>query len=110
MGRFERPDAAHQPVLESQVVGQSAEQRLAQVHVRLDEPRHDQTAAAIANLGLGVGPLPPSLVPLPRLPDRLDSPFAHRHIRPQHAPGAVVQEHVAAGEPQVGHVWPRGVR
>src|SRR3989441_9341588 len=31
VGGLERPDAAHQPVLEPQIVGQPAEQRLAEV-------------------------------------------------------------------------------
>src|SRR5204863_8904684 len=96
MSSLERPDAAYQPVLEPQVVGQPAEQGLADVHVRLDETRDDEAAAAITYLELGAGPLPPSLVPLPRLPDRFDFPVAHPHIRPHHAPGTVVQQHVAA--------------
>jgi len=109
---LERPDAARQPVLQPQVVGEPAEQRLAEMHVGLDETGHDQAAAAVTNLGRGAGgPRPPSLVSLPHLPDRLNSPVAHRHVRPHHAPGAVVQQDIAAGEPHVRQVllWGRQV-
>ena len=45
--RFERPDPLPQPLEQRQVVGQSAEQRLAQVDVRLDEAGHHEIARRV---------------------------------------------------------------
>jgi len=74
------------------------------MHVGLDQAGHDQTAAAIANLGVGVGPFPLPRFPI-ALPDLNDPSVAHGNVRPLHAPLAVVQQHIAAGEKEV-----RGVR
>src|SRR2546430_17535846 len=59
MRRLERPDAAAEPLLEPQIVGEPAKQRLAEADMRLDEAGDDETAGAIAHLNSGM--LPPSL-------------------------------------------------
>ncbi len=45
--RFERPDPPPQPVEKRQVLGETAEQRLAEVQVRLDEAGQQQRAARV---------------------------------------------------------------
>ena len=50
--RFERPDAPLQPLEQRQIVGQPAEQRLAQVDVGLDEAG-EEVAAAGVDLAIG---------------------------------------------------------
>ena len=52
---LDRHHVAHQPDVEPQVVGESAQQRHRHVRVRVDEPRHDDAAAAVDRLGRLVG-------------------------------------------------------
>src|SRR5207245_5596405 len=104
MSGLERPDAAYQPVLEPQVVGQPAEQGLAEVHVRLDETGHDEAAAAIAYLGLGAGPLPP--LPRPPSPPSRSSRFSRR--APSHSPAPRARHRRAAARRRrrgAGRAW-----
>jgi len=97
-GGLEWPDPAHQPVLEPQIVGEPAEQRLTEMDVGLDETRDDQTAAAITDRqGRGF-----AVRPSRRQADRLNPSVPHGDIRPFDSPLAVVQQHIAAGEEQVG--------
>src|SRR5207247_10583852 len=75
-----------------------AEQRLAEMDVGLDEAGDDEAAVAIPHrYGRG-----PSVRPSVRPPDRLYPPAPHGHIRALHPPCAVVQQHIAADEQQVG--------
>src|SRR5947208_6743748 len=107
-----RADAASEPLLEPQLVRQPAKQRLAEVDVGLDEPGHDETTRAIANLDGEV--LPPSLFPLPRpFPRplyRSDASAGDDDVRPRDSPAAVVQQHVALREDQIGRGGPRGAQ
>src|SRR5947208_16984057 len=107
-----RADAASEPLLEPQLVRQPAKQRLAEVDVGLDEPGHDETTRAIANLDGEV--LPPSLFPLPqpfpRPLYRSDASAGYDDVRPRDSPAAVVPHHVAPGEDQIGQAaFRRGV-
>ena len=71
----------------------------------LDEARDDETAAAVAhqNGALPSFPVPrPGPFTRPRLPHRGDAPALDRYVRPDHAPAALVQQHVTAGENQIG--------
>ena len=107
--RLERPDAPRQPVLEPQVVSEAAEQRLAEMHVGLNQPGHDEAARAIAHHGLralpsrraagsfGVEP-----------PDGSDAAVPDDDIPPLHAPLDVLQQHVAAPQDQLGGSGARG--
>src|SRR6266705_5478430 len=109
---LEGPDAARQPVLERQVVGEAPEQRLTEMHVGLDQAGQDDAAAAIADLRTGAGPLPPSLFSLPRCSDVRDAAVMDRHVHPLDSPCpcAVVQQHVAAAEDEVRGVARHGAQ
>ena len=78
----------------------------------LDEAGDDETATAIANLKSGV--LPPSRFPLPRpFPRpfyRRYPPARHYHIRPHYTPSALVQQHLAAREDQLGSLGQDGAQ
>src|SRR5262249_41966745 len=47
VGRFHRPDTSPEPLHEWQVVGVSAEERLAQVDMRLDETRQNVSIQSV---------------------------------------------------------------
>src|SRR5262249_16767867 len=51
--RLERPNAPSEPLEERQVVGHSAEERLAEVHVRLHESGDDSTPLRVDDTRLG---------------------------------------------------------
>ena len=110
--RLERPDAAAEPLLEPQLVRQPAKQRLAEVDVSLDETWDDETAAAVAHLHGRL--LPASLFPLPRpFPRplyRSDASAGDEDVRPRDSPTALVQQHVAPGEDQIGRRGPGGAQ
>ena len=50
MSRLERPDALAQPAQQVCLLGESAEQRLAQVQVAMDEPGQHEAAGGIDGL------------------------------------------------------------
>ena len=113
--RLERPDTPRQPVLEPQVVPEAAEQRLAEMHVGLNQPGHDEAARAIAHDGLrtlpsgrpaGGGRTGGSLGVEP--PHGRDPAIPHDHIPPLHAPFDIVQQHVAAPQDQLRGSGARG--
>ena len=52
MRGLERPHPAAEPIEQREILRQTAEDRLHQMHVRLDEPGHDVVAGPLEHLGI----------------------------------------------------------
>ncbi len=81
MRRLVRPDALREPVEERKAVGLVAEEHLAEVHVRLHQPRDDRFARAVDDAGAARG--------AQRLADAGDAIALHQHVGAQHAAARV---------------------
>jgi hypothetical protein len=94
VGGLHRPHAALQPVEQAQIVGVAAKERLAQVHVGLDQAGEHPVAAGIdhpivRSRGLG--------------PDARDSPVAHGDGPLDDVEGVVHREDGCVADEEGGH-------
>ncbi len=88
MRGLHRPHAPLEPVEQREVVGRAAEERLAEVDVRLHEAgQHGAAARVDDEVGLEVGEV---------AADGLDARPAHEHVAAQDAPGGVHRHDGAA--------------
>ena len=84
---FHRPHAGAQPVHQRQIVGVAAEQRLAEVDVRLDEPRQHVAAARVDDAVVRLGDV---------RSDRGDAAVPDRHVAVDDVEPVVHREDEAA--------------
>ena len=97
MRRLEWPDALGEPGLESEIVGEPAKQRLAEMDMGLDEAGENDQPRAIDNDRFLLSNFPtfqPS--------NALDSPLLYEDISFQNAPRRIHRDHSAAAKQQ-GH-------
>ena len=97
---LERPDALGEPRLEREIVGEPAEQRLAEMDVGLDETRDDHESRTVQSL--------PRLPPSSPVLHRLDLPVLYDDVPLHHSPLRVHRDHLRAGEAQL-HVVTLGL-
>ena len=93
---LERPDPRAQPLQEWHVLGETAKQRLHEVHVRLDDARHDHATRDVDDLGVGRRRLD--------LPDRGDARAGDKEIAP-HRTWMVFEREERAAAQQRAHCW-----
>jgi hypothetical protein len=75
-----RPDAPLQPIEQGEIIRVAAEERLAQVHVRLDEARQDIVASAIHH---------PRRTDVAHLAHRRDPAVLHQYVARDDVAGGV---------------------
>ena len=95
MGGLERPDPRAEPSEKGHVLGETAEERLHQVDVGLDEARHHDASGNVDDLGVGrrCG-----------LADTTDACAAHEKV-PSHRARRIAERQQRASTEQNAHGW-----